>query len=719
MRTGRVIQAVSVWIAGMAMTQHVSGESGSYARKPFELGPVPPTVDLRNMVRAHIVRRCCKLLDDAAARRNKAIASGQWKAWRDATRRAVRDGLGEMKFGPDSPPLNVRRVSRHQRKGYVIDNVLFESLPGCDVNASVYLPARDKHPPPWPAIIVPVGHSGKQMESYQIPAQVFARFGYVAVTFDPPGMAGEKRVGNDHFSDGVRCYLTGHSSNRYFVIDAVRCIDYLATRDDVDMRNGVGMTGVSGGGTTTMFATLLDQRIRASGPSCCAMPNAYHPVLDCYAPCAETLAAGRFADGLDDVDLLVAAMPTPLLLMAGAEDEVFKIDWSRRIAADVKGGYDKAGTGDRFRFFVDPGGHAYSVAQAVEFTKWMDRWVRRTPNRSLPPVKRSDFEMVPAKLLKCNPRQEGNIFSMSRALAEQLRKRRSGLSLRDAVMKVAHIPGPIPVPKARAGAPSLIWFHTLQELMLQPEPDIELPATLMLPARKGWKGGAVLYFDDRGRWTELAHTGLLTRMTQFISEGTNGPAILTVDLRGWGDTTPAYVPYEIAGWGDRTRWMSYVSAAMGDHVLAMRIRDGLSALAYLRTRKDIDAGRIVVGGRGMGGVVALHVAAVDGELAGVFSAEGLATFESLATSPGYAWSHEVFLPDVLRHYDLPELLATLNMPTLVVNPLDANRRRIGAEDAKAIHKAAAKRGKAFALHPGVDAGRSRSLQVDFVQRLAR
>ncbi|MEI7959197.1 MAG: GntR family transcriptional regulator, partial [Verrucomicrobiota bacterium] len=74
---------------------------------------------------------------------------------------------------------------------------------------------------------------------------------------------------------------------------------------------------VSGGGTTTMFATLLDERIMASGPACCAVPCACHPVIDVYAPCAETLPWKRFADGYDDVDVLAAALPTPVLLMAG------------------------------------------------------------------------------------------------------------------------------------------------------------------------------------------------------------------------------------------------------------------------------------------------------------------------------------------------------------------------------------------------------------------
>jgi len=326
--------------------------------------------------------------------------------------------------------------------------------------------------------------------------------------------------------------------------------------------------------------------------------------------------------------------------------------------------------------------------------------------------------MVSPDLLKCRPRLEGNIFSMNRALAERLRQKRSGLPIRDAAMQVAHVKGLPPVPKVRGGPPSLVWFHHLQELMLKPDVDIELPGTLIVPAKKGWKGSAVLYIDDRGRWTELHTSGMLAQMTGFINEKTNGPAVLTVDVRGWGDTTPAYVPYEIAGWGDRHRWMSYVSAAMGDHVLAMRIRDGLSALAWLRSRGEVDAGKIVVGGRGMGGVVALHVAAIDGKVAGVFSADGLASFELLATSPHYAWSHEDFLPDVLRHYDLPELTAGLNMPTLLVNPRGADGRSLDDKAAKSLYRPAAKRGEAFQLHSKVQGSRARGLQIDFVRRLA-
>ncbi|MFH1739059.1 MAG: alpha/beta fold hydrolase [bacterium] len=697
-----------------ALILDADSASQHYSQEPFELGPVAATLDLRNMVRAHIVRRSCELLGAGAERRLQAFESGNWLDWRDEIRRKVLSGLGDMPFGADGLPLNIRFVSRHEFSGYDLENVLFESLPGWDVNASIYLPKKEKIPPPWPAIVVPVGHSGKQMKNYQIPAQVFAKLGYVAVTFDPPGMAGEKQGGNDHFSDGVRCYLTGHSSNRYFVIDALRCIDYLETRPDVDMRNGVGMTGVSGGGTTAMFATLLDERIRASGPSCCALPNAFHPVLDVYAPCVETLAAGRFADGLDDVDLLCAALPTPVFLMCGISDEVFKIQWSREIAADVRNAYERAGQSERFDFYDDPGGHAYTVEMAVRFAKWMDRWVRGEADRILPNISEAEFEMISPDLLRCHPRLDGNIFTMNRALAEKLHDSRVDVPIREAAMQLARVKDYTSAPKAREGKPSQLWFHSLQEILLQPEPDIELPATFLYPIEENWKGGALLYFDDRGRWTDLCRQGLVADIAGFIQRESGRFAIFTVDLRGWGDSQPAYLPYEIAGWGDRSRWIAYVSAAMGDPILAMRIRDGLSALAYLCSRAEVDPDRIVIGGHGMGGVVALHVAAIDGNVAGVFSIEGLASFESLALSGDYEWSHEDFFPDILRYYDLPDLAAFLKMPTLLVNPLGPAKQPVALEEAERLCKEALERGDLFQMKLGGD---MRDVVKDFTRRL--
>ena len=690
-----------------------AAEPPNYSVDDFNLGPVPPKHDLRTMLRKHIVRRSCEMLNAAAEKRENAFRKDNWQSWRDEIRRKALAPLGEMKFGPNGPPLNIRAVSRFERDGYTIENVLFESLPGWDVNASVYLPDPKAFPAPWRAIVIPVGHSSKQGADYQVPPRIFARCGYLALTFDPPGMAGEKQGGNDHFSDGVRCYLTGHSSNRYFVIDALRCIDYLATRRDVDMSGGVGMTGVSGGGSTTMFATLLDDRIRASGPSCCAVPNARHPVLDVYAPCTETLAPRRFADGYDDVDLLAAAIPTPVLLMAGAKDEVFKGAWSDEIAETVRQCFLRADQKDRFAYFSDPGGHGYTVAMAIEFAKWMDKWVRNTPGRTLPVSTTDDFPLDPPEMLICRPRLDRNIFTVNRDMALDLSKRRTTLSISEAAKRVANAKKPGRAPGVRRGERTLIWFHYLEEMILETDTDIELTATFVYPARDNWRGAAILYFDDRGRWTDLRRHGMLAKITAFTDKKTNGPAILTVDLRGWGDTQSADMPYDVAGWADRSRWMAYVSAALGDPVLAMRIRDGLSALAYLRTRNEVDPARVIIGGKGMGAVVALHVAAIDGHTAGAFAMEGLAAFLELAASDQYEWSHEDFLSDVLQFYDLPDLVKSIEAPVLIANPLDARKKPLEKETAAALYPPT----DTVRVEARLDAGAMESRVVEFVRQI--
>lgn len=630
-----------------------------------------PDADPRTMLRRHVARRAAELLEREAGRRQAAIRGSSLADYRAGVRAQLREMLGHMPFGASGGALNVRFVSRHDRGDYRIENVLYESLPGWDVNATLFLPNPAKFAPPWPAIVISVGHSGKQFASYQIPAQVFARSGYAALLFDPPGQSGEKRAGNDHFRDGVRCYLTGSTSQRFFVLDALRSIDYLATRPDVDMRGGVGITGVSGGGFTALYATLLDDRIRASGPSCFAAPEIEHPVKDLYPPCPETLPFGLYPRGLEAVSLLVAACPTPLLMMAGAEDEVFKAGWMKGMAAEVERAYGASRSAERFRFFLDAGGHAYSVAQAVEFVRWMDRWIRATPGRALPAFDASKLEMAPETLLRSNPRPEQNMLTVVAAEAARLAASRKVTDIRRAAMEVARITSPPQVLSAKRSRPFLIWADFAEEVLLKVDADVELPATFLYPAKRETTAGGLLYFDDRGRWTDLASGGALARMSNFLAREGVHPAVLTVDLRGWGDTRPAFAPYEAAGWAAPERWLAYVSAAVGDPVLAMRIRDGLASLAWLRAQPGVDPERVVVGGRGMGGIVALHVAAIDGRLRGVFASGFPASFRALAESPRNQWPHDAFLPGVLAHYDIPELIANLKMPVFTAPDPDA------------------------------------------------
>lgn len=685
---------------------------------------VAPELDLPQMLARHVQRRCREALAQAEDRRAEATRAGTWKSLREEIRRDLRAGLGELPFGKMGGPLNAQVVSRHERPHYRLENVLFDSLPGWQVNASVYLPVDT--PPPWPAVVVPVGHSGKQFEAYQIPAQVFARCGYVAVTFDPPGQAGEKQPGNDHFIDGIRCYLTGHCANRYFVLDALRCIDYLETRDDVDLSRGVAMTGVSGGGMTTMAAALLDDRIACAAPSCCVVPALRHPVGDLYTGCPEGVAFGQWTDGLDHAGQLGAAMPTPLLVMAGRGDEVFHLDWTERVCEEVRAAYESAGYGERFDFFVDESGHDYTVPMALRCVAWMNRWLRNEPDRPVPELTRADFELEPWEVLRCYPAPEENMFTINRALARRWAQERDAArsleTLRAAARRVASLPdGGLATPPAVAGEPMQVWVHGYQEVRLKPEPDVELPASFLYPLNTAQRSPAVLYLDERGRWTRLKQQGLLAQAARFIDrDAAPGPAIFSVDLRGWGETQPQPVPFDLAGWCDANRILSYLAVGLRDSLFAMRVRDALAALAYLRQRPEADPERIVVGGHGLGAAVALHAAVIDGRVVGAFGDGMLARFQELTEAQPYAWGPDAFVPNVLCDYDLPDLAGGLApTPVLLVNPLDGQKQPLSSETATEYYADALARNPNLTLHAGLDSGEADQRQLEWLGQVVQ
>jgi cephalosporin-C deacetylase-like acetyl esterase len=628
----------------------------------------------------------------SAERRTAALETGDVATYQRAIRQAVRGFYGVLSkgdhaalpVGKHGAPVHVTPVSCFDKQGYRLENVLFDSYPGWQVNATVYVPLD--YEPPFPAVVIPVGHSGKQFASYQLPAQFFARCGYLAVVFDPPGQAGEKQAGNDHFWDGVRCYLVGETSSQYFIADALRCIDYLETREDVDLGRGVAMTGVSGGGTTTTFATLLDDRIAVVGPSCCVAPLSKLDITQCYAGCPETHMTGRYAEGIDEVDLLCAAVPKPMLLMAGEYDAVFHIQDTRQLAGEVQDFYEQSGAADRFKFFVDRAGHGYSLAQARQFVQFMNRWLLDAPDRSLLDLPEETFGLDPYAELQCHPRADVHMRSRALARADELEatRDRDTERIRSAARALVGVNEAGAVPQAAVGDPFQVWVHQWQQVLLQPEPGIELPATFLYPA--AGPSSALLHLDDGGRNRLLYRHGHLARAVRFLDRERESFAVLSVDLRGFGDSAPAVYPYEMASWGGIDRYLSYTSAALSDPLLSMRVRDALAALAYLCTRREIDPSRIVLSGCGLGGIVALHAAAIDRRVQGVVVWDCLASFKMLLETDAYTWPADVFLPGVLLHYDLPELVAALHCPVQVLNPVDGEGSPLSGQAIEGLNR---------------------------------
>ncbi len=82
--------------------------------------------------------------------------------------------------------------------------------------------------------------------------------------YDPEWKA--SKVGNptgEHGEANVPPLLIGDDLARYMVNDAMRGVDYLSGRKDVDAGR-IGAFGCSGGGTQTAYLAALDERIKVA-----------------------------------------------------------------------------------------------------------------------------------------------------------------------------------------------------------------------------------------------------------------------------------------------------------------------------------------------------------------------------------------------------------------------------------------------------------------------
>ena len=91
-----------------------------------------------------------------------------------------------------------------------------------------------------------------------------AKHGMAALCFDPIGQGERSQIldadgkpqfegtTTEHFLVGVGSILVGRNTARYRVWDAMRAIDYLSSRTEVDPQR-IGFTGCSGGGTSQVM----------------------------------------------------------------------------------------------------------------------------------------------------------------------------------------------------------------------------------------------------------------------------------------------------------------------------------------------------------------------------------------------------------------------------------------------------------------------------------
>lgn len=157
--------------------------------------------------------------------------------------------------------------------------------------------------------------------------------------------------------------LLGETMVGWRVWDVMRTIDWIETRKDLDAKR-VGVTGISGGGTITLFSAALEPRIKAAFASgyLCTFRDSIYSISHCidnYVPGILNWAE------MYDVAGLIA--PRPFFAESGTRDNIFPVDAAKESFAKVRKIYEVFDAADKAGHEIFDGEHSWHGAQGVPF----------------------------------------------------------------------------------------------------------------------------------------------------------------------------------------------------------------------------------------------------------------------------------------------------------------------------------------------------------------
>jgi hypothetical protein len=265
---------------------------------------------------------------------------------------------------PPKTPLNVKVTGILKKKGYRVEKIIYESMPGMYVTGCLFVPEKIKGK--VPAVLNLIGHEQESFraELDQVINLNLVKKGMIVFTIDPPGQG--EHVQNfdtsikfssigysviEHCYFGNQCFLSGSSAARYFIWDGIRAIDYLVSRKDVDAER-IGVTGFSGGGTITSYLGAFDERVKVAIPS--SWSTASRRQLETKgAQDAEAQFLNGLMNGITFEDLIEVRAPKPTLMTFTSQDEYLTLQAAREAFDEVKSAYSAFGNVENVELVED------------------------------------------------------------------------------------------------------------------------------------------------------------------------------------------------------------------------------------------------------------------------------------------------------------------------------------------------------------------------------
>lgn len=618
--------------------------------------------------RRQLVREAVQLSDACLSTMATRV---EWERRRPDVRHALLDMLGLDPL-PEKTPFRARIAGSWERPAYRAEKLVFESLPGLYVTGTFYLPKARSGP--VPCVVYLNGHwasldgakTGFQDRYLWYPAH-----GFALLVLDPIGYGEIPGIhpGTNRL-DRWEWISLGYTPAGVEVWNAMRALDWLATRPEVDLSR-IGATGISGGGVMTQLWAALDERVGVAAPSCSTYTTGSQAAAGLVPQqCDCTYYPNVF--GVDFPEVLALIAPRPLLVLGGRQDAIFPPEGFReavRRASRIYGLYGEAdGPGPRIRLLESGEGHADPPHFRHATRQWMCRWLR---GADVPAAEAEETGPAPEApgVLRCTDEIPLG-------------------ALNDRIHDV-WIPRPgqaVPATREEWELRREVILRGLRSTVFGWFPQGDIPFRTRAFAASGGYAGEMAGFRE---FQFDSETGVPVKVCLLTPRDRSGPLPLIVWVRGPGEpvifpdldeffpvlrthalaiVTPRFaeVPLSRHEYADLER----TAMLTGRSIAALRTWDVLRTVAWAVRDRGIEPSGISVYGRGDAGVAGLYAALFDSSIDHV-----------VLRDPPASHVDGAALPMVLRLTDLDEAAGALAPRRLTL----LSRRRDGFERTRSLY----------------------------------
>ena len=360
------------------------------------------------------------------------------------------------------------------------------------------------------------------------------------------------------------------------VYENMRAVDYLQSRPEVDPER-IGITGTSGGGNQSMYAGVIDERLKCVVPVCSVGTYLVYLGVACCM-CEVTPTALSYTE---EWGVLERVAPRALMVINATRDSIqFSVNEAKKSLARTRDVFCLYGATDHIRHTVIESGHDYNQPMREAMYGWMTRHLKDQGDGS--PIPEPEIVTEEPEALRCYPGETrpDSFVTIPAFAAEHARHilRRQPVPdhpeqwQTDRMMMHGNLtrvlgsfPGKTPLqvnvePTATAGM-SLIEFA--------PEPGITVTANLISKTGRA-RGLAVLLYLGKGRAVSDTEQG-----RALIAGGWN---LVTADLRATGASAPANDEIRHAPDHNSAEWSMWIGRPLlGQWTWdAVRLLDALS-----------------------------------------------------------------------------------------------------------------------------------------------